>query len=71
MSLQTATFFRSLKWIQGTTPCPPHANVDNTNVKNRTRRSVLYLKDLSFMQSPTLKFQRQGDTHRIIINNEI
>ena len=71
MSLQNATFFRSLKWIQGTTPYPPYANVDNTSVKNRTRRSALNLEDLSFMQSPKLKFQGQGDTHRVITNNEI
>ena len=70
MSLQNATFFRSLKWIQGTTPCPPYANVDDTNVKNRTRRSALNLKDLSFMQGPTLKLKGQGDTHRVTMKSK-
>ena len=70
MSLQNATFFRSLKWIQGTTPCPPYTNVDDTNVKNQTRRPALNLKGLSLMQDPTLKFQGQGDTHRVTMKSK-
>ena len=51
-------------------PLPPHANVDDTNVKNRTRRSALNLKDLSFMQGPTLKLKGQGDTHRVTMKSK-
>ena len=51
-------------------PLPPHANVDDTNAKNRTRRSALNLKDLPFMQRPTLKFQGQGDTHRVTMKSK-
>ena len=51
-------------------PLPPHANVDDTNVKNQTRRPALNLKDLSLMQGPTLKFQGQGDTHRVTMKSK-
>ena len=44
----------------------PNTNVDtNINVKNRTRRCALNLRGFSFAQYPILKFQGQGDTHRV------
>ena len=62
--------FPMLKMDSRNYPLPLHANVDDTNVKNQTRRPALNLKDLSLMQGPTLKFQGQGDTHRVTMKSK-
>ena len=52
-------------------PPSPNTNVDtNINVKNRTRRCAINLRGLSFAQHPILKFQGQGDTHRVKVKSK-
>ena len=70
MSLQKRNIFPKLEMDSRNYPLPPHANVDDTNVKNQTRRPALNLKDLLLMQGPTLKFQGQGDTHRVTMKSK-
>ena len=51
-------------------PPSPNTNVDtNINVKNRTRRAI-NLRGFSFAQHPILKFQGQGDTHRVKVKSK-
>ena len=52
-------------------PPSPNTNVDtNMNVKNRTRRCAINLRGFSFAQHPILKFQGQGDTHRVKVKSK-
>ena len=52
-------------------PPSPNTNVDtNINVKNRTRRCAINLSGFSFAQHPILKFQGQGDTHRVKVKSK-
>ena len=52
-------------------PPSPNTNVDtNINVKNRTRRCAINLRGFSFAQHPILKFQGQGDTHRVKVKSK-
>ena len=64
ISLQNHNTFRSLNWIQWVPPLPPIPMLIQTNVKNRTRRCAINLRGL-LAQHPILKFQGQGDTHRV------
>ena len=58
--------FSELELDSMSSPPSPNTNVDtNINVKNRTRRCAINLRGFSFAQHPILKFQGQGDTHRV------
>ena len=59
-------YFPKLELDSTSSPPAPKTNVDtNINVKNRTRRCAINLRGFSFAQHPILKFQGQGDTHRV------